>query len=106
MNGSEYANYLWGAILVLVLGSGYLIYLAYHVHKVFADSIVGKLVKALVVILLITLYSLGVVCYTLLKFYPKGITALLPIVILWIISLGFAIFSVKSAKDQVLNLTK
>ncbi len=103
----DYTNlgvYLWLALLALVVGSIYLIFEGYKVHKLFADSVVGKLVKALVGVFVIELYSLGIVSYAFFLFYPKGITVLLPIVVLWIVSLLFAIFAIRSAKKQVSNL--
>lgn len=103
---SNLTNYLWIALGVLILGSIYLIVEGYKVQKLFTDSIVGKLVKALVVVFLIELYSLGVVSYAFVFFYPKGTIVLLPIVLLWIISLLFAIFAIRSAKAEVTSLIK
>ncbi len=104
MNFADLTTYLWLALVVLAVGSIYLIVEGYKVHKLFAESIVGKLVKALVVVFLIELYSLGVVSYAFLFFYPKGSVVLLPIVALWIVSLFFAIFAIRSAKKEVTNL--
>ena len=104
MDGSDLSNYLWIALAILVLGSFYLIVEGYKVHKLFADSVVGKLVKALVVVFLIELYSLGIVSYALFFFYPKAALVLLPIVVLWIVSLIFAIFAIRSAKQEVTGL--
>ena len=98
--------YLWIGIAFLIIGSVYLIIEGVKVHKIFADSIVGKLIKTLVAVLLIELYSLGLVSFAFIKFYPKGIIFLLPIVFLWIVSLGYAIFAVKDAKREVFGLTK
>jgi hypothetical protein len=106
MNFTGISIYLWVGLGLLVLGSIYLIVEGYKVHKIFAESIVGRLVKTLVVVLLIELYSLGIVCYAFLMFYPRGAVMLLPIVILWIVSLIFAIFSVRSAKREVTKLIK
>ncbi len=106
MNFTDAATYLWLALGVLLIGSIYLIVEGYKVHKIFAESIVGKLVKALVVVFLIELYSLGVVTYAFLFFYAKGAMVLLPIVGLWIVSLVFAIFAIRSAKNEVTSLTK
>jgi len=103
---SNLTTYLWIALGVLVLGSVYLIIEGYKVHKLFAESIVGKLVKALVVVFLIELYSLGVVSYAFVFFYPKGTVVLLPIVMLWIVSLIFAVFAIRSAKTEVTQLIK
>lgn len=104
MDFTDLNTYLWGALVLLVLGSAYLIVEGYKVHKLFAESIVGKLVRALVVVFLIELYSLGIVSYAFIYFYPKGTVVLLPIVVLWIISLVFAIFAVRSAKLEVTGL--
>ena len=97
-------GYLWAALAVLVIGSVYLIVEGYKVHKLFAESIVGKLVKALVIVFLIELYSLGIVSFAFFVFYPKGTVVLLPIFILWIVSLVFAIFAIRSAKEEVTSL--
>ncbi len=104
MNFTDLSTYLWIALLILVVGSIYLIVEGYKVHKLFADSIVGKLVKALVVVFLIELYSLGIVTYAFMFFNPKGVVVLLPIVALWIVSLFFAIFAIRSAKREVTKL--
>ncbi len=102
----DISTYLWIALGVLVIGSIYLIIEGYKVHKLFAESIVGRLVKTLVVVLLIELYSLGIVCFAFVTLYKRGVWVVLPIVILWIISLLFAIVSVRSAKQQVSGLVK
>jgi hypothetical protein len=86
------------------VGSIYLIVEGYTVHKLFAESVVGKLVKALVVVFLIELYSLGIVSFAFFFFYPRGVVVLLPIVVLWLISLVFAIAAIRTAKKQVSNL--
>lgn len=104
MNFGDLNSYLWLALAVLGIGSIYLILEGYKVHKLFAESIVGKLVKALVIVFLIELYSLAIVFYAFLFFYPKGAVVLLPIAVLWIVSLGFAIFAIRSAKLEVTNL--
>lgn len=104
MSDVNLGPYLWIALVILVVGSLYLIWLGYKVHKLFAESIVGKLVKTLVVVFLIELYSLGLVSFAFFFFYPKGVVVLLPIVALWILSLGFAIFAIRSAKKEVSSL--
>jgi hypothetical protein len=106
MDFTDLTTYLWIAWAILVVGSIYLIVEGYKVHKLFAESIVGKLVKALVLVFLIELYSLGVVSYAFVFFYAKGTVVLLPIVMLWIVSLVFAIFAVRSAKLEVTKLMK
>lgn len=106
MNFSDLSTYLWLALGVLVIGSVYLSIEGYKVHKLFAESIVGRLVKVLVVVFLIELYSLGIVSYAFVYFYPKGTLVLLPIVLLWILSLMFAIYAVRGAKKEVTGLVK
>ena len=98
--------YLWVGIGILLIGSVYLIVEGVKVQKIFADSIVGRLVKTLVVVLLIELYSLGLVSFAFVRFYPKGLIFILPIVFLWIVSLAYAILAVRGAKQEVANLTK
>jgi len=104
MDFRNLTTYLWISLALLIAGSFYLIIEGYKVHKLFADSVVGRLVKALVVVFLIELYSLGIVCYAFIFFYPRGTLVLLPIVLLWLVTLVFAIFAVNSAKQQVTGL--
>ena len=98
--------YLWIGIGVLIIGSVYLIIEGVKVHKLFAESIVGRLVKTLVAVLLIELYSLGLVSFAFVKFYPRGMIFILPIVFLWIVSLAYAIFAIRGAKKEVVGLTR
>lgn len=100
------AVYLWAGLVILLLGSIYLIVEGTKVQKLFAESVVGKLVKILVLVLLIELYSLGIVSCAFLIFYPNGGLVLLPIMLLWILSLGFAIGGVLAAKKQVTSIIK
>ncbi|MDE2311919.1 MAG: hypothetical protein KGJ93_02395 [Patescibacteria group bacterium] len=103
---SNLLTYLWLSLAVLALGSIYLIIEGYRVHKLFAGSVVGQLVKALVVILLIEIYSLGIVCFAFAVFYPKGVWVVFPIILLWIVCVGFAIAAVRLAKQQVSKLIR
>ena|SRR6266403_928682 len=103
---SSITDFLWLALALLVVGSVYLIVEGARVHSLFADSIVGRLVKTLVIVLLIELYSLGIVCFAYITFYPKGVVVLLPIVLLWLISLIYAIFAIRDAKQEVTKLMK
>ena len=96
--------YLWLGIIILILGSAYLIIEGIKVQKLFAESIVGKLVKTLMVVVLIELYSLGLVCFIFIRFYPKGIIFILPIIFLWIVSLFYAIYAINGAKREVSKL--
>lgn len=98
--------YLWIGIGVLIAGSIYLIIEGVKVHRLFAESIVGRLIKTLVVVLLIELYSLGLVSFAFVRFYPKGMIFILPIIFLWMVSLGYAIFAVRFAKHEVNKLTQ
>ncbi len=106
MKFTELTTYLWLALGLLIFGSAYLIVEGYKVHKIFTESVVGRLVKTLVVVLLIQLYSLGIVTYAFLTFSSKGAVILLPIVFLWMVSLVIAIFAVRGAKQEVFKLTK
>lgn len=102
----DISTYFWVALGLLGAASIYLIIEGYYVHKLFAESIVGRLVKTLVVVVLIELYSLSIVAVAFLTFYKRGIWVLFPIVILWIIAIVFAIISVRSAKMEVKKLVK
>lgn len=97
---------LWLGIGVLLAGSTYFIYEGVKVYRIFSESIVGRLVKTLVVVFVIELYSLGLVSVAFVKFYPKGLIFILPIIFLWIVSLFYAIFAISGAKKSMLNLNK
>lgn len=95
---------LWVGLVLLIFGSIYLIVEGFRVHRLFAGSIIGKLVKTLVVVVLIELYSLGVVSFAFVNFFPRGVAVLLPIVGLWILCLVYAIFSIHATRKQVSGL--
>lgn len=98
--------FLYAGFLILVVGSIYLIIEAVRVHRLFADSIVGKLVKTLVVVVVIELYSLGVVSYAFLNFFQRGVYMLLPIVGLWILCVIYSAHAVRSARAEVAALVR
>lgn len=99
-------TYFWLSLGLLVLGSIYLIIEGYRVQQLFADSVVGRLVKTLVTVVVIEMYSLGVAAFAFVYFNPKNVLILLPIAILWLVSLGIAIFGVNSAKKETYKLTR
>lgn len=91
-------------IVLLFIGSIYLIIEGYRVYKLFAESIVGKLVKTLVVVLIIMLYSLGLLSVLyLLATSGEKLEPLIPICGLWILNLAYAVVAVKKAKKQVIS---
>src|SRR3989338_1302774 len=98
--------YLWVGIGILLIGSVYLIVEWVKVQKIFADSIVGRLVKTLVVVLLIELYSLGLVSFAFVRFYPKGLFFFFPLFFLWIVSLVYLIIAERGAGKKVFGLKK
>lgn len=100
------ATYFWMALGLLVLGSIYLIIEGYRVHKMFADSVVGRLVKILVAVFVIEMYSLGMVSFAFVYLNSKNAVILLPIAILWLVSLAFALYGVMSAKKEVYKLIR
>jgi hypothetical protein len=97
---------LWIALGLLIAGSIYLIIEGVLVYNLFRESIVGRLIKTLVIVFLIELYSLGIVSLAFITFKPEGVIVILPIVLLWIVTLVFAIFSIRSAKMEVNRLMK
>lgn len=98
--------FLYAGFAILVLGSAYLIREAIKVHHLFADSIIGRLVKTLVVVVIIELYSLGVVSYAFLSFFRKGVYMLLPIIGLWILCVIYSAYAVRGARTEVGTLIK
>ena len=98
--------FLYAGFAILVIGSAYLIVEAWRVHRLFANSIVGRLVRTLVIVVIIELYSLGVVSYALINFFSRGVVMLLPIVGLWILCVIYAAYAVRSARSEVGSLVK
>jgi len=98
--------YFWIALAVLLLGSIYLIIEGVKVHSLFSDSIVGRLVKTLVIVFIIELYSLGIVGFAFLTFKPQAIMVIFPIMLLILVTLVFTIFAIRSAKQEVAQLMK
>jgi hypothetical protein len=98
--------YLWIALGLLVAGSFYLIVEGVRVYRLFSESIVGRLVKTLVIVFLIELYSLGIISIAFITFRPQAVVVIFPIVVLWIITLLFAILAIRSAKMEVARLMK
>ncbi len=103
---TQLINYFWLALVVLAVGSIYLIYEGVKVHKIFAESVVGRLVKTLVVVFLIELYSLGVISFAFMTFKPQAVLVIFPIMLLWIVSLIIAIYAIRGAKQEVTKLIK
>lgn len=93
--------FLYAGFVILVLGSAYLVAEAVQVHRLFAESIIGRLVKTLVVVVLIELWSLGVVTYAFWIFYKQGLYMLLPIVAMWIMCVIYSIYAVKAARGKL-----
>lgn len=106
MNIPGVIEILWAGLVILIAGSIYLIIEGYHVHKLFADSVIGKLVKTLVVVVLVELYSLGVVSFAFVNFFPRGVLVLLPIVGLWIVCLIYSIYAIRSTRRAVSTLSR
>lgn len=97
---------LWAGLAILVVGSIYLIIEGLRVQKLFANSIIGKLVQTLVVVVLVELYSLAIVSYALLSFSPRSVLVLVPIIGLWILCLVYSIYSIHSTRREVGRLAK
>jgi hypothetical protein len=95
---------LIAAITLLFIGSAYLIIEGYRVYKLFQESVIGKLVKTLVVVLIIMLYTLGLlsVLYVV-ETNAQKLEPLIPIAGLWILNVSFVIAAVRTAKKQVIS---
>ncbi len=106
MSTQSLLPFLYAGFIILVVGSVYLIIEAAMVQRLFANSIVGRLVKTLVIVVIIELYSLGVVSYAFLNFFQRGVFMLLPIVGLWILCVIYSIYAVRAARKEVGVLIK
>ena len=106
MSTQSLLPFLYAGFIILVVGSVYLIIEAAMVQRLFANSIVVRLVKTLVIVVIIELYSLGVVSYAFLNFFQRGVFMLLPIVGLWILCVIYSIYAVRAARKEVGVLIK
>ena len=104
MSATVLTYILWTGLALLVIGSVYLIIEGVRVHKLFSNSVIGRLVQTLVVVVLVELYSLGVVSIALLNFSPRGILVLIPIIGLWILCLIYSIYSIHATRREVSKL--
>jgi hypothetical protein len=94
---------LWCLLAVLVAGSAYLIVEGVRVYRLFSESVVGRLVRTLVVVFLIQLYSLGLVGVAFITFKPEAVVVILPIVVLWLLTLIFSTLAIRAAKRELVQ---
>lgn len=95
---------LWLGLFSLFLGSLYMLWEGAKLEELFTDSILGKLIKVLIVVFLMVLYSLAVLSFAFFTFAPSSLFVLLPIVLLWLLSLMYAIFTMKKTYNEIKKL--
>lgn len=91
---------------ILVAGSIYLFIKGRKVYQLVKGSIVGNVTNALVMTMLIGMYSLGIVS-TVLMFCDKerGVWVVLPIFLVWFVSFVWALKVLRKAQQDADKLT-
>ena len=103
MDFNDPTTYLWISLAVLIVGSIYLIIEGYKVTNFLRNPLWANWLRRLWRFFNRIIFTGG--CQ--LRFcllLPKRHDSVLPIVLLWIVSLVFAIFAVQSAKREVTSL--
>lgn len=92
---------------VLIAGSIVLIIKGRGVYQLMKGSLVGRVTKALVITMLVEMYSLGAVCtFYMFTDVEIAIWVVLPIFTLWFIVFVYSIMTLIKAQKETENLTK
>ena len=86
---------------ILVAGSIYLFIQGRHVYTMVKGSLVGKITKALVVTMLIEMYSLGIVCTAYMFSNLNGVYIVIPIFLFWFIVFIWSLRTLINAGHEV-----
>lgn len=90
---------------VLIVGSVFLIYKSYRFYRDVQKTVVGKLVIAMVTGWLISMYSLGIVATAyMVTDVQRGVSVVLPIFIVWFVTMGVITFTVLRWSKEAVTL--
>lgn len=90
---------------VLIIGSIYLFIKGQHVYALVKGSLVGKVVKILVITMMIEMYSLGAVSTGFMFCSPKGLYVVIPVFIIWFIMFILTMRVLMNAEREARALT-
>lgn len=91
---------------VLIIGSIYLFIKGKHVYSLVKGSLVGKVVRILVITTMVEMYSLGVVSTGFMFYSVKGIFIVLPVFAVWFIMFGATMKVLMNAEKEARTLTQ
>ncbi|MFH1822245.1 MAG: hypothetical protein ABH830_00930, partial [Patescibacteria group bacterium] len=91
---------------VLLIGSIYLIIKGKDVYKLVKGSMIGEVTRALVISMLVGMYSLGIVATALMFCELKGTYLVLPIFLLWFITFVWSLKVLIKAQKEAKKLTQ
>lgn len=90
---------------VLIIGSIYLFIKGKHVYALVKGSLVGKVVRILVITMMIEMYSLGIVSTGFMYCSTKGVYVVLPIFLVWFIMFVLTMKVLMKAEQEARALT-
>ncbi len=90
---------------ILIAGSIYIFVEGGRIYKLVKGSLIGKVTRALVVSMLVGMYSLGIVCTVFMFTNVKSAYLVLPIFGAWFVSFVWSIKVLRSAKAEAEKLT-
>jgi hypothetical protein len=90
---------------ILIIGSVYILIKGKHVYALVKDSLIGKVVRILVYIMMVVMYSLGVVSTAFMYYSEKGIYVVLPVFLIWLVTFIVTIKTLMNAEKEARSLT-
>lgn len=90
---------------VLIIGSIYLFIKGKHVYALVKGSLVGKVIRILVITMMIEMYSLGIVSTGFMYCSTKGVYVVLPIFLVWFIMFVLTMKVLMKAEQEARALT-
>ncbi len=90
---------------VLIIGSIYLFIKGKHVYALVKGSLVGKVVRILVITMMVEMYSLGVVCTAFMYSSARSVYIVLPIFAVWFVMFVWSMKVLMNAEREARALT-
>jgi len=90
---------------ILIIGSVYVLIKGKHVYALVKDSLVGKVIRILVYIMMVVMYSLGIVSTAFMYYSEEGIYIVLPIFLIWLVTFTVTIKTLMNAEKEARTLT-
>ena len=90
---------------VLIAGSIYLFIKGRKVYELVKGSLVGKITRALIITMLVEMYSLGIVCTAYMFSEPKSAFLVFPIFMAWFIVFVWSLRVLLAAEKETRKLT-